>query len=100
MTKQSTKPIAPKQKKAKVIAKKAPRVKKPKSEVGSTVEVNSILEKMNSKVRLTDDAVQLLNAYLTSLFTTIASKAETIVKQAQKHELSCEDVKEAVKKVF
>ena len=62
-----------------VIAKKA---KKTAPVVGSSVEVNAILERMNSKVKLTDDAVQLLNAYITSLFTTIAQKAETIVKKA------------------
>ena len=61
------------------IAKKA---KKTAPVVGSSVEVNAILERMNSKVKLTDDAVQLLNAYITSLFTTIAQKAETIVKKA------------------
>ena len=90
----------------KAAVKRAPSKKTTKkpvansAQVGSTLEINAILGRMNSKVKLTDDAVQLLNAFITSLVTTIAKKAETIVKKAQKQELTCKDVKEAVRKVF
>ena len=62
--------------------------------------MNAILEKLKSKVRLNDEAVQLLNAFITRLVTTIAKKAETIVKKARKQELTCKDVQQAVTKVF
>lgn len=55
---------------------------------------------MSPKVKLTDDAVQLLDAYLVELFASIASKAEEIVKKARKDKLSCDDVKKAVMSVF
>ena len=77
MTKQIAKKAAtpkPAVTKKAAIAKKDKKVKTPQAPqpVCTTVEVNTILERMNSKIKLTDDAVQLLNAYITSLFTNIA----------------------------
>ncbi|MFM7858384.1 MAG: hypothetical protein ACKO96_42310 [Flammeovirgaceae bacterium] len=64
------------------------------------IAVKDVLKKINPKVTLTKDAVELLEAYLVDLFTTIASKADAIVKKAKGEKRSAADVRRAVNKVF
>ena len=57
-----------------------------------------MFEKENLK--LTDEAAELLNALLVHQFTTIASCAVKIVKQAKTDNIDCDQVKKIVQKVM
>ena len=64
------------------------------------LDVRAMMKSVDEKVKLSDDAVELIDAYLVSLFGTIATKANKIVGRACKDGLSGDDVKKAVKQVF
>lgn len=64
------------------------------------IKVEEIVHKVNPKLTLTSDAVELLNALLTEKFTQIAHAASAIVAKGQQESLGCKEVKEAVRQVF
>ena len=78
----------------KVVAKKAKPAAKPKKQIqqkakapkqkSSGIKVLDIVHQVNPKLRLTDDAVELLNALLTEKFTKIAEAASKIVSNGLK----------------
>ena len=61
--------------KAKVIKRTAKATKK----ANTGIKVEEIVHKVNPKLHLTDDALELLNALLTEKFTQIAEAASQIV---------------------
>lgn len=74
-----TKPAA----KPKKQIEKKPRVASKKS---SGIKVEEIVRKVNPKLTLTSDAVELLNALLTEKFTQIAQAASKIVQNGIKRQ--------------
>ena len=75
-----------------------PKTKSSKKHVG--IKVQSIMHKVNPNLILTDDAVELLNAVLTEKFTLIAEAASKIVEKGKQEHLGCNEIKQAVSKVF
>lgn len=80
-----------------MISKKQ-KSKSSKKDVG--IKVQSIMHKVNPNLVLTDDAVELLNAVLTEKFTQIAEAASKIVEKGKQEHLGCNEIKQAVSKVF
>ena len=62
--------------------------------------MREIVHKVNPKLKLTDDAVELLNAILTEKFTLIAEAASKIVEKGKTESLGCDEIKKAVNQVF
>ena len=85
MVKAAKQIIAVKKKKSiKKAAKKTIKKTKPASKVSQAstgIKVEEIVHKVNPKLTLTDDAIELLNALLTEKFTQIAQAASRIVTQ-------------------
>ena len=103
MRSQAAKPAA---KKAayhvKKVVKKTP-VKKAaasKKQVSHGIQVRNVVSEIDPSIKLTDDAVELLNALLNEKFTQIASSAVKIVHKGKQNNLDCNGVKKAVNKVF
>ena len=55
---------------------------------------------MDPGIKLSDDAVELLNALLVEKFKQIASKAVEIVHRGKSENMGCAEVKKAVAQVF
>ena len=67
----------------KIVAKKVASRTLSKSEVKG-LKVKDVMRQVDPKLTLSDDAVELLEDFLTQTFEVIANKAEMIVKQACK----------------
>ena len=85
---------------AKVTAKKPAAKPAKAARKESHIQVRGMMKKIDPKVKLSDDAAELLEDYLVQLFSTIAEGATKIVQKAQSEKLSPADVKKAVRKVF
>ena len=81
--------------KAKVIRKT--QQKKATRKTSTGIKVEEIVHKVNPKLSLTTDAIELLNALLTEKFTQIAQAASQIVTKGHSESLGCKEVKEAVR---
>jgi histone H3/H4 len=97
MTKKQTKAAKPA---AKTARKKLIAKAKPQTKQTSGISVQAIVHKVNPKLNLTEDAIELLNALLTEKFTQIAQAASQIVTKGHSESLGCKEVKAAVRKVF
>ena len=96
-SKKVSKKLAPARKKAP--AKGSPSKSKSSSQ-NHGIKVRDVVTSMDPKIKLTDDAVELLNALLTAKFTQIAEKAVDIVHRGKQENMGCEEVKKAVNQVF
>ena len=79
--KKSVKKAATKTTKAKLSTKK---------QGASGIKVRDVVSAVDPNIKLTDDAVELLEAIITSKFTEIAQKAVKIVHRGKQEDLGCE----------
>ena len=87
-------------KKAASKTKKAPAKRTTKSQGTSGINVRDVLSAVDPNIKLTDDAVELLEALITDKFTEIAQKAVRIVHRGKQEDLGCDQIKQAVEQVF
>ena len=84
---------------AKTTTKKTP-AKSSGSSKNVGIKVRDVISSVDPKIKLTDDAVELLEDLFVKKFTQIATKAVEIVHRGKQENMGCEDVKKAVNQVF